>query len=363
MKRFLIFLIVILVLNAATCNNSNQNLDSSTTVTGNPCQGITNPFNFTAAPIQCAEVPYGLDPKQKYDIYIPQTTLSPGTKRPIVIYIHGGGFIGQDKRNHVDPTKTSGSSVDIKAFLSEGYAVASINYRLLKKNGETEGIRKCIQDCKDAIAHIRNLPNTFQSNQTTQNLTLAPELNPNKIALWGSSAGAGIAMLIAFEGGTTIRPYKAVWVDKPQATYDLNLWHGQNGIFPSCSLTKVITILTKNRAKAIYGKGNVQGFSQNYLLTNPGMVAYRNEVDILNYIDGTDPPIWIENTKPANNVVLNSCLNNMADELLNHHINHADKLQSILDTISVEWHLTKGTGYTHTGTWQGSGKEFVMSKF
>jgi hypothetical protein len=238
---------------------------------------------------------------------------------------------------------------DVEHFLNHGFIVASINYRLLKTANETEGIRKCIQDCKDAIAHIRNLPPTYG-------------IDPNSIALWGSSAGAGIAMLIGFDDDAIGNPIKAIWADKPQATYDINKWHGQNGIFPYCSQTKVITILTKNRVITIYGKGNVQGFSQNYLLTNPGMVAYRNEVDILNYIDATDPPIWIENTKPANNVELNNYPNNMADELLNHHVYQTNKLQFLLDQAVVECHLTEGSGYSHSGTAQSNGKDFIMTK-
>lgn len=62
-------------------------------------------------------------------------------------------------------------------------------------------------------------------------------------------------MLIAFEDNTVNRPYKAVWVDIPQATYDINKWQGGLGVFPDCNLTNIISILTPTKVKSIYGLG------------------------------------------------------------------------------------------------------------
>lgn len=62
-------------------------------------------------------------------------------------------------------------------------------------------------------------------------------------------------MLIVFEGNTQNRPYKAVWVDIPQATYDINKWQGGLGVFPDCNLTNIISILTQTKVKSIYGLG------------------------------------------------------------------------------------------------------------
>ena len=98
------------------------------------------------------------------------------------------------------------------------------------------------------------------------------------------------------------------------------------------------------------------------------MITYRDEVDILKYIESTDPPVWIQNiTAPnnsniANNTLLSTCPCYTCAEVLNHHINHADKLKYELNLKGVEWHLTKDSGYTHSGTAQGSEKEFIFDK-
>jgi hypothetical protein len=360
-SKITFFFIACITLMSATCGSNTAN--TTTATPSNPCQGNNQPFG-SGVTCQCAEITYStVDPNQKYDIYIPQTNLAPNAKRPIVIYIHGGGFYQGDKVNLKHPSLAS----DVAGFLQAGYAVASINYRLLKINNDTIGIKKCIKDCKDAITHIRNLPSTNSTILASINLSSAKTLHPGKIALWGSSAGAGIAMLIAFKGNTQNRPYKAVWVDKPQATYDINQWHGSTGVFSVCNLTNINDILTEDRIKATYGKGNVAVFSQNYLLTNQSMINYRSEVDILKYIDSTDPPVWIENkTAPngsniANNTTLNICPCDTCADVLNHHISHADKIVSKMLPL-MEWHLTKDSGYSHTGTAQSSGKDFIISK-
>ncbi len=318
---------------SATCGNNGGSGSNSTT--SNPCQGLTDPFGFTAASCQCAQISYGTDPKQKYDIYIPQTPVNQGTLRPIVIFIHGGGFGKGDKRQTFNPNSNMD---DVAAFLAEGYAVASINYRLLVKN-ETEGIKKCIQDCREAITHIRNLPNNYQTIPVAlQNIPSAENLNSDKIALWGSSAGAGIAMLIGFDADPITNPVKAIWADKPQATYDIDQWHSLSGVFTSCTQLKICSLLNSDYpkyVKAIYGLGNNVPNNCPSIIT--ASINYRNDVDILNYINvSNDPPIWIENTKPVNNEE-NTCPS--TKELLNHHKNHCTVLKDKLDGIPVEWHL------------------------
>ena len=57
------------------------------------------------------------DPMHKLDLYLPDAT---GGPIPLVIWIHGGAWIGGDKRR-----------VGVTYLLEDGYAIASINYRLM----------------------------------------------------------------------------------------------------------------------------------------------------------------------------------------------------------------------------------------
>ena len=112
-------------------------------------------------------VPYANESSaEKMDIYLPNTT----GPYPVVIWIHGGRYLVGDK-----------SSIDhnfTEEALKRGYAVVSINYRL----AEEAKYPTQIYDVKAAIRFLR-------ANSETYNL------NPDKFAISGSSAGGGLAAL------------------------------------------------------------------------------------------------------------------------------------------------------------------------
>jgi acetyl esterase/lipase len=147
--------------------NKTKNASKNQETTGpSIVSDLTNPI----APNQrkWLDIPYStLSPRQKLDIYLPQNGNGPF---PVIISIHGGGLVEGDK-----------VGLDLKAAkhgLERGYAVVSINYRLL---GEAK-IPAQIMDVKTAIRYIR--ANAY-----------AYYLNPMKLALWGGSAGGYLASL------------------------------------------------------------------------------------------------------------------------------------------------------------------------
>lgn len=108
--------------------------------------------------------------RQMLDIYLPSSGSGP---HPIVVWIHGGGWISGSK-----------SSVNGLYLLNYGFAVVSINYRLTD-----EAIFPAqIYDCKGAIRWIR-------ANAQKYNI------NPNKIGVFGSSAGGHLVALLGTSGG------------------------------------------------------------------------------------------------------------------------------------------------------------------
>jgi acetyl esterase/lipase len=109
---------------------------------------------------------------QKLDLYIPDTDKGPF---PVVIMVHGGGFMFGDKADGAGLT-------GVDQLLAEGYAVASINYRL---SGEAQYPAQ-IQDAKASVRFLR--ANAAQY-----------KLNPDKIGAWGASAGGNLVSLL----GTT----------------------------------------------------------------------------------------------------------------------------------------------------------------
>jgi acetyl esterase/lipase len=86
---------------------------------------------------------------QKLDLYIPAAGTGPF---PVVIMVHGGGFMFGDKADGAGLT-------GVDQLLAAGYAVASINYRL---SGEAQYPAQ-IQDAKAAVRFLRANATPVQS--------------------------------------------------------------------------------------------------------------------------------------------------------------------------------------------------------
>jgi acetyl esterase/lipase len=112
-----------------------------------------------------------LSEAQKLDLYLPEGS----GPFPLVIMVHGGGFMFGDKADGAGLT-------GVDQLLAAGYAVASINYRL---SGEATYPAQ-IQDAKAAVRFLR-------ANAAAYNL------NPEKFGAWGASAGGNLVALL----GTT----------------------------------------------------------------------------------------------------------------------------------------------------------------
>ncbi len=108
----------------------------------------------------------------KLDLYLP-----PGTNGtpPLVMWIHGGGWRNGDKAN-VNPA--------ILKLAGEGYAVASINYRLKDLTIHP----RQIHDCKGALRWLRAHAAEYG-------------FDPKRVAVGGGSAGGHLALLLGMSHG------------------------------------------------------------------------------------------------------------------------------------------------------------------
>jgi hypothetical protein len=149
--------------------NGNVNVGNQTCGYGNktsPPPSIKNKFTDIAYATKSET--------QKLDIYLPNGGKGPF---PVIIVFHGGGFSEGDKSRDYTDYMLQG--------LNHGYAVVTVDYRL---SGEAK-FPAAINDAKAAIRFIK--VNAAQYH-----------LNPNKIALWGVSAGGNLATLAGTTGGT-----------------------------------------------------------------------------------------------------------------------------------------------------------------
>lgn len=105
----------------------------------------------------------------RMDVYAPRNAAS--QPRPLVIYVHGGGFISGDK-----------NSSTVRAYMNElvgrGFVGASVNYRL----APTFQFPAMLEDVKCAVRY-------FRANSS------AYKIDPNRIGIMGSSAGGELASL------------------------------------------------------------------------------------------------------------------------------------------------------------------------
>jgi acetyl esterase/lipase len=146
-----------------------------------------------------ADVAYAnKSPFEKLDLYLPAPAVGPA---PLVVWIHGGGFQVGDKRSmprrdHGPPPKRFGPGgpfqiqvPDVAALVAKGYAVVSLNYRLLQRPG-AHIYKAAVAGFQDGKAAIRFL----RANARRYNL------DPGKFAVWGNSAGGYMAAMLGVTG-------------------------------------------------------------------------------------------------------------------------------------------------------------------
>ncbi len=116
-----------------------------------------------------ADVRYGPHERNVLDLW-----LAPSNKpTPVAVFIHGGGFVGGDKRQI--------SASVIEAARKAGISVASINYRFVT----TAPFPAPQHDGARAIQFLRAKAKDYN-------------LDEERVAAFGGSAGAGISLWLAF---------------------------------------------------------------------------------------------------------------------------------------------------------------------
>jgi acetyl esterase/lipase len=124
-----------------------------------------------------ADQPYcGTDnARQKLDLLIPKERKSK-SPLPVVVYIHGGGWRVGSK---------AGGRRRVAPFVATGrYAAASVGYRL-----SSEAIWPAqIHDCKAAIRWLKANAKKY-------------DLDPERIGVWGPSAGGHLAAMLGVSAG------------------------------------------------------------------------------------------------------------------------------------------------------------------
>lgn len=236
---------------------------------------------------------------QKLDLYIPTTGSGPF---PLVIMVHGGGFMFGDKADGAGLT-------GVDQLLAAGYAVASINYRL---SGEAIYPAQ-IYDAKAAVRFLRANAAKYK-------------LNPDKFGAWGASAGGNLVSLLGTTCGVTELEGDLGNNDQSSCVQAVVDWFGPIDFLKmqeqfartSCSST---TNDASSPESKLVGAA-IQTVPEKVALTNP-----------MNYITADDAPFLIQNGTADCNIppVQNK--------------NLADALSAVIGADKVTYISLEGAGH------------------
>ncbi len=146
----------------------------------------TNPVidAFPLGTVLHGNIPYNKDnlPKHLLDIYLPPNT---NGKLPLVIFIHGGGWLVNDKYADIGYMKKTVSEI-----VSSGFALASIDYRFA-----TQAVFPAqIQDCNRAISFLYDNADKYG-------------LDKSRFAVMGFSAGGHLASLVGLSNNNNVESF------------------------------------------------------------------------------------------------------------------------------------------------------------
>ena len=339
MKRSISSLAICVLITFVTVTNYAQN----------PFQqyltSIPSAFNFSSSDVLFAQdIPYDdIDgTRQLFDLFLPSQTGS----YPLVIHIHGGGFTDGSKS---DKFSSASGRQDVEYFINQGVAFASIEYWLISTSSQdNEGVIKPMSDVKRALQFIRYHAKDLK-------------IDPEKIVLTGGSAGAGTALWLnnhddmadpdasdpVLKESTKVC---AVYLEQPQATYDLTRWEtdvffNYDGNGGTLTTDELIQMLSYDRYSNFYGGVD----SVNQVFYDQRLIDYRADVDMLGLMTPDDGAIYVENKKNTTP---------QTDPL--HYVTHSKTVVDFANTANIKEVLYNLSKLSLNNTNGETGNEFLL---
>jgi acetyl esterase/lipase len=269
-----------------------------------------------------ADLSYGPHPSNILDLWLAKSE----RPAPLVVFIHGGGFVGGDK--------SSASASAIQQCLDAGVSFASINYRF-----RTEAsINTVLRDAARAIQFLRSKAGELHFDKT-------------RVAAFGGSAGAGTSLWLAFHDDLAAPGAEdpvlrestrlmAAASSAGQATYDILRWRDVLGseeamrFYPQSTWPAFYGLATLDE---VYGDRGKQ---------------LRADVDMLGIITPDDPPVWLGASDR------HAALANKGDT--NHTPKHSEAVKKRCDEVGVACVLKIGSAAAAASEGERSPTEFLL---
>ena len=243
--------------------------------------------------------------------------------RPLLVYIHGGGWIGGDKQR---------SDANVKPFLDKGISYAAINYRLTG----VASLPAPVHDAARAIQFIKSKADEWN-------------IRKDRIALTGGSAGACTSMWILCHDDLADPNSTDPVARESTRVTAAAVAGGQTSIDP-----KVIepwlgpNVLKHNMINMAVGESTIAGALKNYEKHRELYV----EFSPYNHVSKDDPPLFMsyggDMTLPSKNAGHGI-----------HHPVYGVKMKEKADSVGQECHLViPGTSQAK----YANANDFLMAK-
>ncbi|MDP3069572.1 MAG: alpha/beta hydrolase [Opitutaceae bacterium] len=270
------------------------------------------------------DVSYGPHERHKLDLWLAR----PGAPAPLLVYIHGGGF--------VNGSKAGASATMIRESLAAGVSFMAINYRFR----ESAPIQDILRDCARAIQFVRSQARAYG-------------IDPTRIASYGGSAGATASLWLAFHddladpgaADPVLRESSRIvgaGAINTQATMNVLRW-------PEFLGPAQREWSRPGETTAFYGAATEAE------LSTPKFKAILDDVDMLGLVSRDDPPVFLFSAQP------DGPLANRGHAL--HHPNHARAVKQVCDAAGVSATAWFGMAEPRIeGDYQRALREFLFAR-
>ncbi len=281
-----------------------------------------------------ADYAYGSDSeRQKFDFWKAETT----EPAPLVLVIHGGGWVQGDKSGYGGPFITS--------YLKEGFAVAVINYRFIPQAMEQKvepPVKACLHDAARALQTLRSKAKEWN-------------IDPNRVGATGGSAGACTSLWLALHDD--LADPKS---DDPIARESTRLTcaavsGAQTSLDPAELREWMPNAIYAGHAFGFAEKGRSRAEEFELLLTNrEKMLPWIKEYSPIELVSSDDPPLFLDYPNQKTAPVLGEKQDDPTHSAL-YGVKLAEKMNEFKIEVVVQYPAQKDEKY-------GSLLEFFKAK-
>jgi acetyl esterase/lipase len=191
----------------------------------------------------------------KLDVYEPATASQP---TPVVIVIHGGGWIAGTKEERV---------LEMMPYLQMGFAAVNVEYRM----AQVSLAPAAVEDCRCALHWV--FANAKKYN-----------FDPTRVVVQGGSAGGHLALMT---GMVT----QAAGFDRDCFTDEDNVWSENPGTNKDPRVAAIVNWFGISDVPDELSGPNAKGYAVAWIGTQPNAEEIAKRVSPINYVTHDLPPI------------------------------------------------------------------------